>query len=104
MRIQPLVGPCGKLPILIRDDDTNFFTKDHMLESIHSKARDTGFKVSLSVIPSQRGIDYVLCATRSEANWFIVFYSPQGVEHVNVLRQTKWKINSKRPKSIISHR
>jgi hypothetical protein len=55
MRIERLVGPCGKLPILIRDDDTNFFTKDHMLESIYSEAWNKGFKVSLSVIPSQRG-------------------------------------------------
>jgi hypothetical protein len=57
MRIERLVGPCGKLPILIRDDDTNFFTKDHMLESIYSEAWNKGFKVSLSVVPSQRGFD-----------------------------------------------
>lgn len=57
MRIQPLIGPCGKLPILIRDDDTNFFTKDHMLESIYFEAWNKGFKVSLSVVPSQKGFD-----------------------------------------------
>jgi hypothetical protein len=57
MRIEPLVGPCGKLPLLIRDDDTNFFTKNHMLESIYSEAWNKGFRLSLSVIPSQRGIN-----------------------------------------------
>lgn len=57
MRIEPLVGPCGKLPLLIRDDDTNFFTKDNMLESIYSEVWNKGFRVSLSVIPSQRGIN-----------------------------------------------
>jgi uncharacterized protein DUF2334 len=57
MRIEPLVGPFGKLPILLRDDDTNFFTKDQMLETIYSEAWNKGFKVSLSIVPSQRGID-----------------------------------------------
>lgn len=57
MRIEPLVGPYGKLPLLIRDDDTNFFTKDHMLESIYSEAWNKGFRLSLSVVPAQRGID-----------------------------------------------
>jgi len=57
MTIQPLLGPKGRIPILIRDDDTNFFTKTEMLESIYSKAWNEGFKVSLSVIPLQKGID-----------------------------------------------
>jgi hypothetical protein len=59
MKIEPLVGPHGNLPILIRDDDTNFFTKDSMLQSIYTEAWNKGFKVSLSVIPSQRGFDDV---------------------------------------------
>ena len=57
MTIQPLLGPSGNLPILIRDDDTNFFTNTNMLESIYSEAWNEGFKVSLSVIPCQSGID-----------------------------------------------
>ena len=57
MEIEPLLGPCGKLPILIRDDDTNFFTKGSMLQSIYSEAWNKGFKVSLSVIPLQKGTD-----------------------------------------------
>ncbi|MGA6992092.1 MAG: DUF2334 domain-containing protein, partial [Nitrososphaeraceae archaeon] len=57
MEIEPLVGPCGKLPILIRDDDTNFFTMKSMLQSIYSEAWSKGFKVSLSVIPLQKGTD-----------------------------------------------
>ena len=51
------MGPCGKLPILIRDDDTNFFTKNAMLQSIYTEAWNKKFKVSLSVIPSQKGTD-----------------------------------------------
>jgi hypothetical protein len=57
MPIQPLLGPNGRLPILIRDDDTNFFTRTEMLDSIYSEAWNEGFKVSLSVIPCQSGID-----------------------------------------------
>ena len=47
------------MPILIRDDDTNFFTRSDMLESIYSKAWNEGFKISLSVVPFQKGIDDV---------------------------------------------
>jgi hypothetical protein len=57
MTIQPLLGPKGRLPILIRDDDINFFTKTDMVESMYSEAWKQGFKVSLSVIPCQSGID-----------------------------------------------
>jgi hypothetical protein len=57
MTIQPLLGPKGRLPILIRDDDINFFTKTDMLELMYSEAWKQGFKVSLSVIPCQSGID-----------------------------------------------
>jgi len=55
MVFQPLLGPYGKLPILIRDDDTNFFTKTNMLESIYSKAWKDGYKVCLAIVPFQRG-------------------------------------------------
>ncbi|CAN5663137.1 hypothetical protein BH23THE1_BH23THE1_26590 [soil metagenome] len=59
MTITPLLGPNGKIPILIRDDDTNFFTKSSMLESIYSKAWNNQFKVSISVIPYQKTINDV---------------------------------------------
>ena len=59
MRIRPFIGPSGKLPILIRDDDTNFFTRPDMLETIHSKAWDKGFKTSLSIVPFQIGAEDV---------------------------------------------
>jgi predicted deacetylase len=55
MVFQPLLGPYGKLPILIRDDDTNFFTRIDMLDSIYSKAWDDGYKVCLAVVPFQGG-------------------------------------------------
>jgi hypothetical protein len=56
MTITPLLGPNGKIPIFIRDDDTNFFTKCNMVKSIYSKAWSNGFKVSLSVMPYQKAI------------------------------------------------
>ena len=59
MTITPLLGPNGKIPILIRDDDTNFFTKSNMLESIYTNAWNNQFKVSLSVIPYQKTINDV---------------------------------------------
>jgi hypothetical protein len=67
MKIEPLVGPYGNLPILIRDDDTNFSTKDSMLQSIYSQAWNKGFKVSLSIILSQKGFDDV-CTTKFVGN------------------------------------
>lgn len=55
MLFQQLLGPYGKIPILIRDDDTNFFTKPNMLDSIYEDAWKSGFKVSLAAIPCQKG-------------------------------------------------
>ena len=57
--ITPLIGPYGKIPILIRDDDTNSFTKSNMLETIYSKAWNNNFKVSISVISYQKAINDV---------------------------------------------
>jgi peptidoglycan/xylan/chitin deacetylase (PgdA/CDA1 family) len=54
---KPLIGPRGKIPILVRDDDTNYFTSERMLESIYSDAWAQGYKVSLSVVPLQKGIN-----------------------------------------------
>lgn len=59
MAITPLLGPNGKIPILIRDDDINYFTTSNMLESIYSNAWENQFKVSLSVIPYQKAINDV---------------------------------------------
>jgi hypothetical protein len=57
MLFEVLIGPGGSIPIIIRDDDTNFFTTQKMLESVYSEAWSKGFKISLSVVPFQRGID-----------------------------------------------
>ena len=57
--ITPLIGPNGKISILIRDDDTNFFTKSKMLEKIYTYAWKNQFKTSLSIIPYQKGINDV---------------------------------------------
>src|SRR6476659_5791271 len=59
MSIESFVGPHAKITILLRDDDTNFFTRPQMLDSIYSQAWEDGFKVSLSVVPNQSGIDDV---------------------------------------------
>lgn len=53
MNIVPLIGPSGKIPILLRDDDTNFFTQSNKLNSIYSEAWKKHFKLSLSIIPYQ---------------------------------------------------
>jgi peptidoglycan/xylan/chitin deacetylase (PgdA/CDA1 family) len=57
MVFEVLIGPKGSIPILIRDDDTNFFTFPKMLESIYAGAWSKGFKVCLSIVPFQKGID-----------------------------------------------
>jgi hypothetical protein len=57
MNPKPLIGPRGRIPILLRDDDTNYFTSERMLESIYSEAWDQGYKVSLSVVPLQTGVN-----------------------------------------------
>ena len=73
MKIKPLIGPHGKMPILIRDDDTNFFTRPDMLETIHSKAWDKGFKISLAIVPFQRGAEDVSVPPEIR-HWFVVSY------------------------------
>jgi hypothetical protein len=60
MDFERLLGPNGMVPILIRDDDTNYFTKTEMLDSIYSKAWEKGFKVSLAVVPFQAGTDDII--------------------------------------------
>jgi hypothetical protein len=57
MSIESFVGPHARIPIVIRDDDTNFFTRPKMLDTLYSQVWKDGFKVSLSVVPNQRGID-----------------------------------------------
>ena len=66
MVLQPLLGPSGKVPILIRDDDTNFFTKASMLDSIYSRAWEKGLKISFAVIPLQIGTNNISVPPRNE--------------------------------------
>jgi hypothetical protein len=65
---KPLIGPRGKIPILLRDDDTNYFTDERMLESVYSGAWNQGFKVSFSVVPLQIGIDDIAVRPGSRAS------------------------------------
>ncbi len=85
MVIERLVGPKGKLPVLIRDDDTNFFTKEKMLESVYSEAWQKGFKVSLSVVPSQAGIDDICVPpyVRNTPNRFSIEGNKRLVDYLN---------------------
>lgn len=59
MPFQLLLGPYGKTPLLVRDDDTNFFTRSDMLESIYSSAWEKGLKISFAAIPMQKGTDNI---------------------------------------------
>lgn len=59
MFFQPLLGEFGKIPVLIRDDDTNFFTNPNMLESIYSIAWEKGLKTSFAVVPMQKGANNI---------------------------------------------
>jgi Uncharacterized protein conserved in bacteria (DUF2334) len=59
MFFQPLLGEFGKIPVLIRDDDTNFFTRPNMLESIYSIAWEKGLKTSFAVVPMQIGTNNI---------------------------------------------
>jgi len=67
MVLQRLLGPCGKLPILIRDDDTKF-SQTNMLESIYSKAWKDGYKVYLVIVPFQRGTNDICVPLYGRAN------------------------------------
>ena len=41
----------------IRDDDTSYFTKPKMIESIFGDSIKTGHKISLSTIPNVKSVD-----------------------------------------------
>jgi hypothetical protein len=90
MKLKPLLGPYGKMPILIRDDDINFFTREDMLETIHSKAWDKGFKVSLSMVPFQTGMNDV--SVPPEMRQTGLFYSI--VNNEGLVKYLKNKIQS----------
>ena len=91
MTFTPLLGPNGKIPILIRDDDTNFFTKSKMLNSIYSKAWNNQFKVSISVIPYQKTINDV-CVPPDIRN-FAEHYSIENNEELCTFLKEKIKYN-----------
>jgi len=65
--LHPILGPSGKIPFLIRDDDTNYFTKSNILDSLYSVAWKKGFKVCLAVVPFQKGINDI-CVPPSQRN------------------------------------
>jgi hypothetical protein len=88
---KPLIGPRGKIPILLRDDDTNYFTDKRMLESIYSEAWNQGFKVSLSVVPLQMGLDDIAVPPGSRAS--SICYSISDNE--SLIRYIRKKIDNK---------
>ncbi len=81
MMVERLLGPYGNIPILIRDDDTNFFTKPSMLQSVYSRAWDKGFKTSFSVIPFQEAMndDCVPPEARKKENSFYSISRNEGL-------------------------
>jgi Uncharacterized protein conserved in bacteria (DUF2334) len=88
---KPLIGPGGKIPILVRDDDTNYFTDERMLESVYSEAWKQGFKVSLSVVPLQKGIDDIAVPPDSRAS--SRYYSIANNE--SLIRYVRKKVDQK---------
>jgi hypothetical protein len=90
MKIKPLVGAYGKMPILIRDDDTNIFTRPGMLETIHSKAWDKGFKIGLSIVPFQKGVEDVYVPPEMRHTG-LLYPIANNDELVKFLRQSRFK-------------
>jgi Uncharacterized protein conserved in bacteria (DUF2334) len=83
--LKPLIGPSGKVPILIRDDDTNFFTHTRMLDSLYSETWNQGFKVSFSVVPLQRGIEDIAVPpeARSTNSQYSIGENRQLIDYLN---------------------
>jgi hypothetical protein len=79
-----LPGPYGAIPVLIRDDDTNFFTDPSMLQTIYSCAWEAGFKVSLSVVPLQKGVNDLLVppGVRSSAREYSIADNKEIVSYL----------------------
>ena len=68
MFFRPLLGEFGKIPVLIRDDDTNFFTESSMLESIYSTVWEKGLKTSFAIVPIQKGTNNISVPTEKRTN------------------------------------
>jgi hypothetical protein len=74
------------MPILIRDDDTNYFTRPDMLETIYYKAWDKGFKIGLSIIPFQKGVEDV-CVPQEKRHTGLLYPIANNDELVRFLRE-----------------
>ncbi len=92
MTIIPLLGPNGKIPLLIRDDDINFFTKSSMLETIYSTAWKNQFKVSLSIIPYQKAINDVCIPPNARHSK--EYYSIENNKELCLFLKDKINLNS----------
>ena len=84
MLFEPLLGEFGKIPVLIRDDDTNFFTKPSMLESIYSMAWEKGLKTSFAVVPMQKGTDNISVPPekRSSESFFAIADNQELIKYL----------------------
>ncbi len=90
--ITPLLGPNGKIPLLSRDDDINFFTKSNMLEKIYEDAWKNQFKISLSIIPYQKGINDVCIPPNAKKS--NKYYSLEENKELCLFLQEKIKQNN----------
>lgn len=99
MVITRFLGPSGKIPVLIRDDDTNFFTKSEMLEPIYSKAWKSGFKVCLSTVPLVRGIDDISVPPDFRKSSY--YYSI--ADNDSLQKYLRHKIHTERSVEILQH-
>lgn len=73
LQAQKIIGPKGKCPFIIRDDDINFFTSKSMLDSVYHEAWERGFKTTLCVVPNQKAIE-----NRSDAGALFVPQRERG--------------------------
>lgn len=51
VELRVLKWPHGRVPFVLRDDDTCYFTEPRRIKEVHSEAWDLGYPVSLSAIP-----------------------------------------------------
>lgn len=99
MILKRLIAPNGQVPILIRDDDTNFFTEPKMLESLYSQAWNNKFKVCLSVVPLLKGRNDI--SMPPHARTTDKYYSIVG--NRSLLNYLKDKVHHKHIVEILQH-
>jgi hypothetical protein len=83
-KVDKLIAPQGKCPIIIRDDDINYFTRTSMLYKLYSEAWRKGFKTSLCVVPNQKTINDL-----AEAHAFFIPPSERGKQSYHPISENQ---------------